>query len=245
MFHPTLPADATELMRVSEFEREQPGRAETGPGEFDAGATRLSALNPSLLQDLTRAAPGAGGTLDLLDALAAALRHRRALRLHLQLAYQVIPLTVRPAEGELDSPLPLPRWLDLPLPELRLLRVEPAPPRPAPAPTTAGPAVYAGPLAPLLWELALRGARGRLLREIDGVAAYRVAPGADLRAVDLAGLLSGTLADAVQALRRQARPLREIAAWPGFDRDRAVRLLNALYLQAALMISRAHPAALQ
>jgi hypothetical protein len=39
--------------------------------------------------------------------------------------------------------------------------------------------------------------------------------------------------------------LREIAAWPGFDPDRAQRLLNGLYLQAALMISRTHPGAIQ
>ncbi len=34
-----------------------------------------------------------------------------------------------------------------------------------------------------------------------------------------------------------------MARWPGFDRDRAMRLLNALYLQAGLIVSRTHPAA--
>ena len=44
-------------------------------------------------------------------------------------------------------------------------------------------------------------------------------------------------------LQRDNANLRDIAAWPGFDRSRAMRLLNGLYLQAALIISRTHPAA--
>jgi hypothetical protein len=38
--------------------------------------------------------------------------------------------------------------------------------------------------------------------------------------------------------------LRDISDWAGFDRERAVRLLNALYLQAGLMVSRSHPDAI-
>ena len=34
-----------------------------------------------------------------------------------------------------------------------------------------------------------------------------------------------------------------MAQWPGFDRERAMRLLNALYLQAGLIVSRTHPEA--
>jgi len=41
----------------------------------------------------------------------------------------------------------------------------------------------------------------------------------------------------------QTSNLREMAGWPGFDRERAMRLLNALYLQAGLIISRTNPAA--
>jgi len=237
-FHSTLPADATALMRMSEFERQQGPFADAA--DVDAGATRLSSLNPSLLQDLARFHPSGDQGLDLLEVLAASLRHCRPLRLHLQLGDQVIPLTVWPAEGELHSPMPLSRWLGLRLSELRVLRVEPAPMRVAVDSDDELPP-SAAPLAPLLWELALRGSRASLLPEIDGIAAYRVVPGADLRPLDLAGSLTGSLAHAVNRMREQARPLREIAAWPGLDRDRAMRLLNGLYLQAALMISRAHP----
>ena len=45
-------------------------------------------------------------------------------------------------------------------------------------------------------------------------------------------------------LRREPAPLREIATWPGFDADRAARLLNGLYLHAALIVTRSHPGAI-
>lgn len=233
MFHPTQPNDST-LMRVSDYER----RHGTASGRGDAGATRLTALNPSLMQDLLRfepgQRPGSGlDTVELLGVMAAALRHDRSLLVHLQLDYRVIPVTVRPGERQLLSPLSLAQLLDLRLPDLRVLRVEPAPEYPSPG-------LHAARLSPLLWELALRGSREALLPEIAGVAAYRVTPGADLSALDLIG----SLAAAVGRLRQQATPLREIAGWPGFDRGRASRLLNGLYLQAALMVTRTHPSAI-
>jgi hypothetical protein len=42
-------------------------------------------------------------------------------------------------------------------------------------------------------------------------------------------------------LKRQTANLRELSRWPGFDRVRAMRLLNGLYLQAGLIVSRTHP----
>lgn len=233
MFHPNQPNDSV-LMRIGDYERQH------GPanGRGDAGATRLAALNPSLMQDLQRfepgERPGSGlDTVELLGVMAAALRHDRALLVHLQLDYRVVPVTVRPGERQLLSPLPLGQLLDLRLPDLRVLRVEPAPPSPSPG-------LHASRLSPWLWELALRGSREALLPEIAGIAAYRVTPGADLSGLDLVG----SLAAAVGRLRQQAMPLREIAGWPGFDRGRASRLLNGLYLQAALMVTRTHPSAI-
>lgn len=233
MSHSTAPNDSA-LMRISDFERQQAQDS----GHAEAGATRLSALNPSLMQDLMRFEPGQrpGGGLEALEVLgvmAAALRHGRALLVHLQFDYRVIPLTVRPAERQLLSPLSLQQLLALRLPDLRVLRVEPAPGQ-------ASAGLHAAPLGPLLWELALRGSREALLPEIAGVAAYRVTPGANLSLLDLVG----SLAAAVGRLRQQATPLRDIAGWPGFDRGRATRLLNGLYLQAALMVTRTHPSAI-
>jgi hypothetical protein len=48
---------------------------------------------------------------------------------------------------------------------------------------------------------------------------------------------------AVDRLRVTSTNLREIADWPGLNRTRAIRLLNALYLQAGLIVSRSHPGA--
>jgi hypothetical protein len=44
-------------------------------------------------------------------------------------------------------------------------------------------------------------------------------------------------------LRSQIASLQEIAGWPGMDRERAARLLNAAYLQGGLMVLRSHAAA--
>jgi hypothetical protein len=48
----------------------------------------------------------------------------------------------------------------------------------------------------------------------------------------------------IYRLRNEGSTLSDIAEWPGMDRERAVRLLNALYLQAGLMVSRSHPDAI-
>ena len=53
----------------------------------------------------------------------------------------------------------------------------------------------------------------------------------------------GALRSAVARLQQDAASLAEIAAWPGLSVARASRLLNALYLTGALMLSRSHPAA--
>ncbi len=237
MFQTTQPSDIPPLMRVSEFHR-RPRGLDSG---VDAGTTELDALNPSLMQDLLRfeGEQGSKDGLDLLEVLAAALRHNRALLLQLQLDYSVIPLTLLPASRQVACPLTLPQLLKLRLSDLRVLRVEPAHPPEQGGEHGHGPALLQ-PMGPLVWELALRGARAELLPEIAGVAAYRVNPGASLLTLDLGGSLSA----AVQRLRQQPTPLRELATWPGFDRDRATRLLNGLYLQAALIVSRSHPGAI-
>jgi len=199
------------------------------PTDADSGATHLSGLNPSLLQDLLRFEgehpPGQG--LDLLEVTAAALRHNRDLLLHLLFDTEPLAITLLPSARQLVCALPLRQLLGLRLSELRVLRVEPArqahPGDPAPQ-----------PLGPFIWELALRGSRAQLLPEIAGAAAYRANPGVDLSALPP----SGTLTHAVQQLRRQALSLREVAAQPGFDTDRAMRLLNGLYLHAGLIVTR-------
>ena len=93
MFPSTLPAGAPELMRISDFRRYLQQSQDRG----DRTTTRLSSLSPSLLQDLLRFEREGRGS-ELLEVIAAALRHGRNLLIHLGLEAHVIPLTVFPAE---------------------------------------------------------------------------------------------------------------------------------------------------
>jgi hypothetical protein len=240
MFHSTLPADVADLMRASDFRRYL---AQQAARERDGAVSRMSQLPPSLVMDLSRfeQRSTADDGLEVLEVMAAAVRHGRRLLLHLQQDRLVIPLTVFPADHLVHCPLPMARFLALPLAELRVLQVEPALLRP-PADVDSGlaaPPDRVAALGPLLWALAWRGSREALLPEIAGPVAYRIAPGMDLSTLPVAG----RLAAAVARLQRQTTNLREIASWPGFDLPRAQRLLNGLYLQAGLMVSRSHPAA--
>lgn len=237
MFPSTQPAGAPELMRISDFRRYLQQSPDRGDPRT---ATRLSSLSPSLLQDLLRFEHEDRGS-ELLEVIAAALRHGRSLLIHLGLGTHVVPLTVFPAERLAHAPLPPAALCALPLDGLQVLQVEPAvlePPGSRQRALVADAALY-GPLGRLTWALALRGARDGLLPELTGSAAYRVTPGADLRGL----ALGATLDAAIARLQREATNLREMAEWPGFDRARASRLVNALYLQSALIVSRTHPAA--
>jgi hypothetical protein len=81
--------------------------------------------------------------------------------------------------------------------------------------------------------------RAELLADIAGRAAYRLAAGFDAGA----GHVSGALGAALRRLRAESAALAEIARWPGLDRARATRLLNAVDLQGGLMVLRTHPQA--
>jgi hypothetical protein len=239
-FESTLPLGEPDLMRVSAFQRYLDELVREHGG--DESVSKLSSLSPSLLQDLLRFdGDGKGRPLELLEVLAASVRHARSLAVHLQLDERVVTLTVFPVERLAHCQVPVPDLLARRLGELQVMHVEPSVVRPLgdrERSLIGEPHLY-HPLGPLSWELALHGAREELLPEIAGNAAYRVAPGVNLR--DLG--LSGTLAAAVRRLQRQTTNLREMAEWPGFDRGRAMRLLNGLYLQAGLIVSRSHPAA--
>jgi len=244
LFESTLPLGAPDLMRASAFQRyldEEVVRA--GDAEATGSGTLLSSLSPSLMQDLQRFDHGgrSGVGLEVLEVMAACVRHGRDLLVQLQNEDRVVPLTLFPTQRQVHCPVPMLQFLQTRLTELRVLHVEPAVLRPHGDRDRAlvGDAEHYAPLGPLLWELALRGAREELLPEISGMAAYRIVPGVELQGLALAG----SMANAVQRLKRATTNLREIAEWPGFDRTRATRLLNALYLQAGLMVTRTHPAA--
>jgi hypothetical protein len=236
MFDSTQPSpDAEPGRRVKSLMRYFDGTLR----DPDAGISRLSSLSPSLMQDLMRFEQP-GRQTELLEVIAAAIRHARALTVQLRTERGPMPLTIFPEHKLLHCPLAFSRFIDLRLTDLEVVLVEPAVVKaPAPGDDPGAESHRFAPLGPLTWELALRGARGELLPEISSQAGYRIPPGADLKAIDLAG----TLAEGVKRLKRGTTNLREMSSWPGFDRERAMRLLNALYLQAALMVTRTSPAA--
>ena len=239
LFDTTLPFGEPELMRVSAFRRYL-GEMEAESTEA-APTSRLSSLSPSLQADLMRFEQD-GGSSEILEVMAACVRHAKRLTLQLQFSDRVVPLTVFPQERLVHCPMELAELIEKYLPELRVLHVESPLLRP---PGDAEPALVAenhlySALTPLLWELAMRGQRSELLPEIAGPAVYRVGPGLDIDTLPA----KGALLAATVRLRRQSATLRQMASWPGLDRARAARLLNALYLQAGLIVSRSHPDAI-
>jgi hypothetical protein len=234
LFDSTIPFGAPELTRASTYRRYL--------DELDADAAGLSQLSPSLQADLLRFETGGGGS-EAVEVIAACLRHAAHLTMHLQCADRVVPLTVFAPERLVHCPMSLAELVERHLSQVQVMNVEPALLRPLgdSQHVLIGASHLYHPLAPLLWELAMRGPRRELLPEIVGPAVYRVAPG-----FDAAGLpASGVLKAAIERLRRQTANLSELASWPALDRERASRLLNALYLQAGLIVSRSHPDAVR
>jgi hypothetical protein len=92
-------------------------------------------------------------------------------------------------------------------------------------------------LATLLWQLALHGPRDELLPEIAGPARYRLAPGVPLRSLPMDAWILPML----QRLRGEASTLDDLAPRTALGRARARRMLNAIYLQGRLMITRSLP----
>lgn len=234
LFESTLPLGEAELLRVSAFRRFLEDSVAS-----DLPTSRLSSLDPSLLQDLQRfdRREREGDVLSVVEVLAASLRHRKPLLMHLELDHRVLPLTCLPTERMAHCPLGADRLLAMPLDRLHVLHVEPA--AEAALVALAGQVDPLVPLGRVAWAFALFGARGTLLPEIAGPVAYRVAPGTDVGEAPL----DAPLVETLTRLRRDAANLRVMAGWPGVGRERAIRLLNGLYLQAALITSRTHPAA--
>jgi len=228
--------DDSTLWRISAFERM---RLETGTTGFQRleGPTLLPT---TLLADLQRLEFDASNG-DVLEVVAACMRHREPALLYLQHEGLVWPVTLFPREGLYHSPRDMLQASGAGLAQLKVLATEPPGVR-APGHwmhERVGPAEHYRALAPLLWQVALQGPRRSLLAEIDGTAAYRVVFAA--RADEL--MAPGALGPAVERLRRATASLREIASWPGMSLERASRLLNALYLASSLMVTHSHPSA--
>lgn len=234
LFQPTLPLGEPELMRASAYQRYLDELRSSSGGI----STRISQLSPSLKADLLRFGDD-GGASEVVEVMAACVRHGKRVTIHIQNGERVVPLTVFAQDRLVHCPVSPEELVGKPMLDLKVMHVEPALLQPPgePGATLVGDADAHYPLAPLLWELAMRGLRRELLPEIAGPAVYRVAPGLDTASLPA----SGAVMAAIQRLARQGASLKELADWPGMDRERATRLLNALYLQSGLIVSRSHP----
>ena len=231
------PFDPSSLWRISEFQK---ARSE-GLLDFTADGSRPTLLPTTLLADLRRLqSDSANG--DVLEVFAACLRNHDAALLYLEQGEFVWPVTLFPREGLYHSPRDAESMAaNFALSRLRLVTAEPPGVRPPGSvlhERVASPEKYR-PLEGLLWTVALHGPRPVVLSEIGGRAAYRVVAAKTGRLPSMRGATSST----VLRLEREPASLSEIARWPGMTAERASRILNALYLCGALMISRAHPSA--
>jgi len=223
------------LWRISAYERM---RLERSSSVF-AQLGEPTLLPTTMLADLRQLESRREGG-DVLEILAAAMRHRQSALICLQYEELAWPVTAFPTELVYHSPRDMSTARPDSLASVRVLSCDAPGMRPPGhwMHERVGRMEHYHPLKPLLWNLALSGPRSELLSEIAGPAAYRVTLSREDRL-----LAPGALGPAADRLRTESAPLREIARWLGMSTDRASRLLNALYLTSALMVLRSHPAA--
>ena len=223
------------LWRISAYERL---RLQRGSSAF-AQLGEHTMLPTTLLADL-RHLEARKEDSDVLEILAACMRHRQSALLCLEYEGLVWPITVFPRELAYHSPRDMSLALRDGLAALKVLSCDAPGMRPPGhwMHERVGRLEHYHPLKPLLWQMALHGPRSVRLNEIAGNVAYRVTLSREDRL-----LAPGALGPAADRLRAGAATLRDIAGWPGMSTERASRLLNALYLCSALMVMRSHPAA--
>ena len=219
------------LWRISAFERI---KQETGGSGFMrlAGPTLLPT---TLLADLRRLDADPASS-DVLEVIAACMRHREPALLCLAHDGLVWPITLFPDEGLYHSPRDLRQASASGMANLSLATAEPPGVRPPGhwMHERVAQAEHYRPLQPLLWTVALNGPRKQLLADIAGPAAYRLVSSSSGDRPQAPGALGSS----IERLQRESVPLREIAQWPGMSLERASRLLNALYLSGNLLVSR-------
>lgn len=228
--------DDSTLWRISAYERM---RAQTGHSGFAAlgGSTVLPTTLHAELSHLEHG-PRAG---DVLEVVAACMRHRESALVLLRLHGLVWPLTLFPRQDLAHLPRPIVPALERGTRDLALVSVEPPglrPPGHVQIERVGAQEAYQ-PLRPLLWALALHAPRAALLGPLVGPLAFRLAP--DFRPDSTAP--AGAVGTALRRLRTEVASLEGMARWPGMDTERAARLLNGIYLQGGLMLLHHHPQA--
>jgi hypothetical protein len=194
-----------------------------------------STLSPSLHSDVMRFAEEACDT-DLLPMLAAIVRHVKPLSLHLHHGDRIIVLSVFPREQQFYCNVDVCALRADEIARLRLVYVSPVLASKSSDLADMG-LPHVRSLATLLWQLALHGARDELLPEIAGPVRYRLAPGVPLRALPMDSWVLPML----PCLRGEASTLEALAERTSVGLPRTRRLLNAIYLQGRLMVTRSLP----
>jgi hypothetical protein len=227
--------DDSTLWRISAYERI---RRERGSSVF-AALGEATILPTTMVADLRRLESHHEGS-DVLEVLAACLRHRQSALICMQYHEYVWPITVFPTEGVYHSPRDVAAASPEGMAHAKVVSCEPAGVRPPGhwMHDRVARADQYHQLKSLLWTMALIGPRDTLLNEIGGHAAYRSTLATESRPAT-----PGALGPVADRLRRETASLREIARWPGMSTERASRLLNALYLASGLMVMRTHPSA--
>jgi hypothetical protein len=152
--------DPSDLWRISDFRR---ARSE-GRFELEDVPGRATLLPTTLLTDLRRIRSDPT-TSDVLEVIAACLRHHEPALLYLEQGQFVWPVTLFPREALYHSPRSAEAMAaTFALSQLRLVSAEPPgvrPPGSILVERVASPEKY-HPLAGLVWTVALHGPRGTL-----------------------------------------------------------------------------------
>lgn len=220
------------LWRISAFERIKQHNGGSGFMRL-AGPTLLPT---TLLAELRRLDADPQSS-DVMEVIAACLRHRESALLCLEHDGLVWPVTLFPSEGLYHSPRDMREASVAGLANLRLSTAEPAGVKPPGhwMHERIAQAEHYRPLSSLLWWLALNGPRKSLLADIAGPAAYRMVNSSNGDRPNA----PGAMGSALDRLKQGSVSLAEMARWPGMSIERASRLLNGLYLSNSLMTTRA------
>jgi hypothetical protein len=238
-----MPPPASPAAETQPFPPTQPIRTGAavprGAGDPDGLADwreqpRKTAFTTSMRADLRKLAD-APQHCNALAVVAASVRHSHPMAMKLQVRDRVTTLAVFPRLRQFRCEVDLCTLAPAQMAQLRLVQVEQVPP----LEPSLGPAgrLGLGPLSPMLWHLAKYGPTEALLPEIAGPAVYRVSPSLQLASLPPDPEVMAVL----KQMRRRPLLLEDLAQSPGFSRARACRLLNAVYLQAGLIVSRSLP----
>jgi hypothetical protein len=205
---------------------------EDAPSQSGSTVQPGTTLSPSLLLDLKRFAQDPIEA-DLLAVVAASVRHGKPLSLALELDEQPLDLTLHPQRQIYYGSRDICSLADEALARVKLLRVQPD----ADTKALLESRPHIGSLRPMLWHLALRGSQSKLLPEIAGPVRCRLALGISLNGLPINGMTKRLIA------RMKDAPVSVEDLLDGTLQGRAAvqRVWNALYLQSALMVSRAFP----